>query len=60
MVHMLTAKAAYAQGRELISQSFMDFIRDSVDQIEDRKDLNLFSNFFEAFMGFYRLHGPSN
>ncbi len=60
MVHMLTAKAAYAQGRELISPSFMDFIRDSVEQIEDQKDLSLFSNFFEAFMGFYRLYGPSN
>jgi len=60
MVHMLTAKAAYAQGRELISRNFMDFIRDSVDQIKDPEDLNLFSGFFEAFMGFYRLYGPRN
>ena len=60
MVHMLTAKAAYAQGRDLISSGFMNFIRNSIDQIEGPEDLNLFSNFFEAFMGFYRLHGPSN
>lgn len=60
MVHMLTAKAAYAQGRKLISPDFMNFIRDSVNQIERPEDLNIFSNFFEAFMGFYRLHGPNN
>ena len=60
MVHMLTAKAAYADGRNLISSSFREFISGSVEQIETPDDLNLFSNFFEAFMGFYRLHGPSN
>jgi len=60
MVHMLTAKAAYAQGRDLISPNFMEFIRNSVEQVKDPEDLNVFSNFFEAFMGFYRLYGPSN
>ncbi len=60
MVHMLTAKAAYADGRKLISSNFREFISGSVDQIHTPEDLNLFSNFFEAFMGFYRLYGPSN
>lgn len=60
MVHMLTAKAAYARGRELISSNFMEFIRGSVDQVNEPEDLELFANFFEAFMGFYRLYGPSN
>lgn len=60
MVHMLTAKAAYADGRKLISSNFRDFISGSVEQIHTPEDLNLFSSFFEAFMGFYRLHGPSN
>ena len=60
MVHMLTAKAAYADGRNLISSNFREFISGSVDQIHTPDDLNLFSNFFEAFMGFYRLYGPSN
>ena len=60
MVHMLTAKAAYAKGRDLVSDSFMSFIKQSVDQVEEHKDLNLFASFFEAFMGFYRMHGPSN
>jgi len=61
LVHMLTAKAAYANGRDkLVSDRFLVFIKDSVEQIQDAKDLTLFANFFEAFMGFYRLYGPKN
>lgn len=60
LVHMLVAKAAYAHGRDLVSNGFADFIRSSIRQVEKPKDLSLFANFFEAFMGFYRLHGPSN
>ncbi len=61
LIHMITAKAAYANGRNnLISNNFMRFLKDSIDQIQEPEDLNVFSNFFEAFMGFYRLHGPKN
>lgn len=59
-VHMLTAKAAYAEGRELISTNFRKFIKEAVDKVDTPEDLNVFSNLFEAFMGFYRLHGPRN
>lgn len=60
LVHMLTAKAAYAKGRDLVSDGFVSFIRSSVEQVSTKEDLSLFANFFEAFMGFYRMHGPSN
>lgn len=60
LVHMITAKAAYAKGRKLISQGFLDFIKHSVSQIQAPPDLSVFANFFEAFMGFYRLYGPKN
>jgi CRISPR-associated protein Csm2 len=60
LVNMVVAKAAYAKGRNKISENFLGFVRDSVKQVQDAEDLNLFTNFFEAFMGFYRLHGPSN
>lgn len=60
LVNMVVAKAAYAKGRSLVSETFLDFIRQSVRQVNAPEDLNLFANFFEAFMGFYRLHGPSN
>ena len=59
-VHMLTAKAAYASGRKLVSDNFLNFVKESVEQVQDRKDLTLFADFFEAFMGFYRKHAPEN
>ena len=60
-VHMLVAKAAYANGRKkLVSDSFLDFIREAVGQVEEKRDLHVFTSFFEAVMGFYRLHGPRN
>jgi CRISPR-associated protein Csm2 len=58
LVNMLVAKAAYAQGRKLVSDGFVSFMRDSVKQIQDKNDLNIFANFFEAFMGFYKLYRP--
>ena len=59
-IHMLVAKSAYAEGRKLVSRNFAKFIKDPVDQIDKPEKLTVFSNFFEAFIGFYRLHGPSN
>ena len=60
LVNMITAKAAYAKGRDLISDNFLNFIRLSVGQIKESEDLAVFTNFFEAFYGFYRLHCPMN
>ncbi len=58
MVHMLTAKAAYAQGRKLTSPEFTDFVKQGVNQISRPEDLRVFADFFEAFMGYYKLIGP--
>lgn len=59
-LHLLIAKAAYAEGRQLVSPRFKDFIKNGVNQIQTPSQLSFFSAFFEAFMGFYRLHGPKN
>lgn len=56
-VNMLVAKAAYAKGRDYVTGEFMEFIRGSVDQIKAQEDLDVFSSFFEAFMGFYKIYG---
>ncbi len=56
-VNMLNAKAAYALGRDYITNEFLSFIKGSVDQIKRREDLDVFSNLFEAFMGFYKQYG---
>ncbi len=56
-LNMLVPKAVYAMGRnKLVSEEFVDFIKNSVKQIHRREDLAVFANFFEAFMGFYRQH----
>lgn len=57
-VHMVTAKAAYAKGRELISDDFLEFVKSGIDQIDSPNDLNVFASFFEAFLGFYKMHNP--
>lgn len=56
-VHMITAKAAYAKGRQLISDDFLEFVKTGVDQINSPKDLSVFASFFEAFLGFYKIYG---
>lgn len=60
LVNMITAKAAYAKGRELVSDNFLEFIRTSVKQVDEAEDLAVFANLFEAFYGFYKLHCPVN
>ena len=57
-VNMLIAKAAYAHGRGLVSDGFVDFMRKGISQIEKKEDLTVFATFFEAFMGYYKSYGP--
>ena len=56
-VNMLIAKAAYAQGRGKVTQEFVDLIKGCIDHVHKDRDLDVFTNFFEAFMGFYRKYG---
>ena len=53
---MLSAKAAYALGRELISNGFKDFIKESLNEIKDKDDFDAFMGLFEAFMGYYKFY----
>ncbi len=56
-INMLIAKAAYAKGRSnLVTDDFVKLLKDCVAQVEKPADLDVFANFFEAFMGFYRGH----
>jgi CRISPR-associated protein Csm2 len=59
-LHLLIAKATYARGRDLVSNNFVKFIKSGIEQVHDPDDLKIFTTFFEALMGFYRLHGPAN
>ncbi|WP_305046699.1 type III-A CRISPR-associated protein Csm2 [Geoalkalibacter sp.] len=53
-IKMLNAKAAYANGRDLVGTQFKAFIDNSLKQIATREDFDIFCTFFEAFMGFYK------
>ncbi|MEA1932891.1 MAG: type III-A CRISPR-associated protein Csm2 [Thermodesulfobacteriota bacterium] len=57
-VHMVVAKAAYAKGRNLVTDSFVSLMRDGISQVNTKEDLRVFTNFFESFMGFYKMHRP--
>lgn len=59
-IKMLNAKVAYAKGRKLVDQNFVDLMRHCTKEIDD-KDINTFYTFklfFESFMGFYKMHKP--
>lgn len=58
-VNMLIAKAAYAQGRNKITPDFVDLMKDCIREVHEKKDLEVFANFFESFMGFYRKYGEN-
>ncbi len=53
---MLNAKAAYAMGRDLVSKGFKDFISDSLNQVKNKEDFDVFAGLFEAFMGYYKFY----
>ena len=58
-VNMLIAKAAYAQGRNSVTPDFVDLMKNCIKEVREKKDLEVFANFFESFMGFYRKYGEN-
>ncbi|RMF92693.1 MAG: type III-A CRISPR-associated protein Csm2 [Candidatus Schekmanbacteria bacterium] len=57
-INMLKAKAAYALGRKHITEEFKELISDCLSQIHNKEDFDVFVNFFESFMGYYRFYRP--
>ena len=58
-IRMMNAKAAYARGRNLVGASFVILLGRCLEQVNDAPAaLRNSKLFFEAFMGFYKLHGP--
>lgn len=55
-IRMMNAKVAYASGRGLVDDNFKEFFKRCVDQIVDAKTLRHAKLFFEAFLGFYKVH----
>ncbi len=60
-IRMMNAKAAYAKGRKLVGAAFVEMLRRCLEQVND--DPGALRNcrlFFEAFMGFHKLHDPQD
>jgi len=53
-VKMLNAKAAYAEGRKLVTPDFVKWFRDCVAQVSDARTLKHFRLHFEAMLGFLK------
>lgn len=59
-IKMIRAKVYYSLGRKHIDNDFKEMMEKCLNQIEDWDDFEVFKNFFEAFMGYYRFHRPSD
>jgi CRISPR-associated protein Csm2 len=57
-VQMLKAKVAYAKGREKVDDAFVSLLNRVVEQAQDCAKLKQARLFMEAFMAFYKVHGP--
>jgi len=59
-IQMLKAKVAYAKGRDKVDENFEKLLRHVVDEIKDADTLKRAKLFMEAFMAFYKVHGPKD
>lgn len=57
-IQMLKAKVAYAKGRSMVDDEFVELLKCVVDQASDCDKLKRARLFMEAFMAFYKVHGP--
>lgn len=59
-VHMLIAKAAYAKGRDLVTDSFVEGLKTMLSEIKTKEHLHAVTSFLEAFMAFYKQYRPKD
>lgn len=53
-IRMLNAKAAYAQGRNLVTVEFVTWFKECIQQVDSPKTLRNFKLHFEAVLGFLK------
>ena len=53
-IRMLNAKAAYAQGRKLVTPDFVEWFKSCINQVDSPKTLRNFKLHFEALLGFLK------
>lgn len=57
-IRMLKAKVAYAAGRGHVDSNFRELLNRLIDQSTNAARLRIAKLFFEAFLAYYRIHGP--
>ncbi|MDL1957530.1 MAG: type III-A CRISPR-associated protein Csm2 [Candidatus Desulfofervidus auxilii] len=55
-IKLMRAKLYYSLGRKHITDEFRTMVESCLNQVETWDDFEVFKNFFEAFMGYYRYH----
>jgi CRISPR-associated protein Csm2 len=53
-IRMLNAKVAYAQGRKLVDETYVNLLHHTLKEVKDPKSLEACKLFWEAFTGFYK------
>jgi len=53
-IKMLNSKVAYGVGRGVVGKKFQEMMRECINKVETKKDLEVFKYFFEAVIGFYK------
>lgn len=61
-IKMLNAKAAYAEGRKLITSEFRNMLSQMLKEIDEKNTdtFKIIKTFFEAFLGFYKFYDETN
>lgn len=59
-IKMLKAKAAYAKGRKHVDETFFEMVKKMIDPLSSKKELERAKLFFEAVLGFSKMHNPKN
>ena len=55
-LHMLIPKVVYAKGRKLVTDEFVNFLKQIIEFVKTKEDLKIACDFFEAFIGYYRAY----
>jgi len=59
-LHRQLALVHYAKGRKLITQSFVSMMDELIKAVNTPRDLQIITDFLEAFMAFYKECRPGN
>lgn len=59
-IKMISSKVAYAKGRELVGDNFLEFINTGLRQIETLAEFRNFKLLFEAVLGYYKALRPKD